>query len=498
MSNPIRTITFISVAMLCVIGAFWSMPTLGELEEGDPTGQSLFPEFTNPLAVMSMSITRYNEKTGPIPLKVELEDGVWRIPSHGNYPADALEQVAQAATLLSGMKIIGLASNESGSQEVYGVINPTQKNLGLGMKGVGTRVVLKNVEGTKLADLIIGKPDPNKPDVRYVRRTDEPMTLVVKMNVNEFTTKFSDWAEKNPLDMNLLDLRKIFIEEYRCAENLIRPIQAGRIFVQYDPTAEGDKWKLAGNWIFGRTRMPIPYPLPPDQVLNANLLDQMKSTLGDLKIIDVVPKPPSLRKKFAESVPVSVKSQVDKSMERHGFFLRKNGSYTSLYASKGEVSILLEGGVEYVLWFGGVAAHIKAAASAEVDKKDTDAPGLSRYLLVTARFNPEGIAPPELQELPALPVVMSEEETAVPEATKSNLEKIKAERALIKRENERNQREYDEKVAAGKKRAKELNARFADWYYVISENVYKKLHLTQDELFKNKSKKKQPKANQAQ
>jgi hypothetical protein len=32
------------------------------------------------------------------------------------------------------------------------------------------------------------------------------------------------------------------------------------------------------------------------------------------------------------------------------------------------------------------------------------------------------------------------------------------------------------------KRVKELNARFADWYYVISEDVYKKLRVTQAEL----------------
>ncbi len=32
----------------------------------------------------------------------------------------------------------------------------------------------------------------------------------------------------------------------------------------------------------------------------------------------------------------------------------------------------------------------------------------------------------------------------------------------------------------------ELNARFADWYYIISEDEYKKIHLGRDELIQVK------------
>jgi hypothetical protein len=33
----------------------------------------------------------------------------------------------------------------------------------------------------------------------------------------------------------------------------------------------------------------------------------------------------------------------------------------------------------------------------------------------------------------------------------------------------------------------ELNARFADWYYVISEDVYKKIHLGRNDIVKEAS-----------
>ena len=63
---------------------------------------------------------------------------------------------------------------------------------------------------------------------------------------------------------------------------------------------------------------------------------------------------------------------------------------------------------------------------------------------------------------------------------------LKAERERIEKDNKRKQEEYDEKVAAGKKHVKELNDRFADWYYVISDDVYRKIHLTRADFVKKK------------
>ena len=63
---------------------------------------------------------------------------------------------------------------------------------------------------------------------------------------------------------------------------------------------------------------------------------------------------------------------------------------------------------------------------------------------------------------------------------------LKAERERIEKENKRKLDEYNDKVAAGKKHKDQLNARFADWYYVISDDVYRKIHLTRADLVKKK------------
>lgn len=47
---------------------------------------------------------------------------------------------------------------------------------------------------------------------------------------------------------------------------------------------------------------------------------------------------------------------------------------------------------------------------------------------------------------------------------------------------------HEEKIAAGKKQVDELNARFNDWYYVISAENFSKLHLSRKDLVKEKSK----------
>ena len=60
------------------------------------------------------------------------------------------------------------------------------------------------------------------------------------------------------------------------------------------------------------------------------------------------------------------------------------------------------------------------------------------------------------------------------------------ERRRVERENRRKQEEYDEKVQAAQKRVRELNARFADWYYVVSDAECAKIRLDRDSVVQKK------------
>jgi hypothetical protein len=57
----------------------------------------------------------------------------------------------------------------------------------------------------------------------------------------------------------------------------------------------------------------------------------------------------------------------------------------------------------------------------------------------------------------------------------------------IKRIEKENQRKLDDRADKRRKaeeKVRELNARFADWYYVVSEDEYKKIRLTRSDLIK--------------
>ena len=54
----------------------------------------------------------------------------------------------------------------------------------------------------------------------------------------------------------------------------------------------------------------------------------------------------------------------------------------------------------------------------------------------------------------------------------------------IEKENQRKLDDWQDKRGKAEEKVRELNARFADWYYVVSEDEYKKIRLTRSDLIK--------------
>lgn len=72
------------------------------------------------------------------------------------------------------------------------------------------------------------------------------------------------------------------------------------------------------------------------------------------------------------------------------------------------------------------------------------------------------------------------------EAKAKEIADIIAARKEIEKENQRRLDEYQTKIEEGKKHVAELNERFGDWYYVISDDVFKQVHLSLDNIVKKK------------
>jgi hypothetical protein len=183
----------------------------------------------------------------------------------------------------------------------------------------------------------------------------------------------------------------------------------------------------------------------------------------------------------------------------------------------------MKDGVEYVLRFGAPTTVAGEEKDKEKESKDDSQDALEtsgRYLLVMARFNESLLEKPKLDPLPEAPAEAGEdakkpaaEKDGDPqEGDKKNADKPAAEpkegdkkegdkpdaaealkkadeaetaaqaalenRRRVERENRRKQDDYDDKVKAAQKRVRDLNGRFADWYYVVSDKEYGKIHLT--------------------
>jgi hypothetical protein len=205
-------------------------------------------------------------------------------------------------------------------------------------------------------------------------------------------------------------------------------------------------------------------------------------------------------------------------MQQRGFLPLKTGEILS---TDGETIVGMKDGVEYVLRFGApttVAGDSKAAGKDDKEAKDgkgaepeKDAGGETsgRYLLVMARFNEQLLEKPTLDPLPEMPADASKKEEddkkdgdksekkdgdaaekksdAAESLKKADEAEAAAQVALenrrrVERENRRKQDDYDDKVKAAQKRVRELNGRFADWYYVVSDKEYEKIHLGRNSM----------------
>jgi hypothetical protein len=542
MNENVKTGIFAAVAAGIVAVAWLTGPAAPKHDAAAASGhQPLFPQLTDPLAVARLEIVRFDENSRmPVSIAVAQVKDRWCIPSHSYYPADAEKHLAEAVTSLNGLKDLGTAPGLGDAEgdldratirklhNEYGVIDPDAAKTT--DDGVGMRVTMTDKAGRALAKVVIGKEVSGQANQRYVRLADENRVYIVDLDPGKFSTKFEDWIERNLLKLNSMDLKRVEIRDYAFDPgNRRNPLKLnGEMALDYNSAGGDQAWKLAEDLLFDKDKL-VPRKMAADEELDTKKIDDLKLALDDLKIVDVDRKPVGLP---ADLKLTKAHEAAFQSLEDRGFYVVQVGDDAfELLSNKGEIRLQLNDGACYVLRFGAVTGEsspiekAKAKKDAKKDeKKDEAGPGLNRYLFIMAEFNPDGIAKPAMEPLPEekkpgdktpeekKPAAKTDDTKAAgkkdaaaakkadakdakkneekkPAAKEEKKPDLKAERLRIEKDNKRKQEEYDEKVAKGKEHVKELNARFADWYYVISDDVYRKIHLGRDEILKKKEKK---------
>ena len=543
MSEESKTILFLCIAFVSTIFAFAVSREAPEKTAADQIGQSLVA-IENPLEVARMRIVDFDSSEGEVePFEVAKIEGRFSIPSHENYPADQSDHLVDAVTGINHAEILSSVTDQAGNHGDFGVLDPTASELGRGTKGVGKRITFHSAKGEPLADFIIGKKVAGSENQYYVRQASNDQVYTVALDPGSLSTRFEDWIERDVIQFDPLELKDIAISDYTVltqqqpvlgAEGLgvvtvVEGIEMeAEIVLEYD---QADlEWKLEKLIAFEKGQ-PREEKMTADQQLNKQRLEEMKAALDDLRVVNVHRKPAGLGNSlanFIQSSPGAIES-----LEQHGFFFRQvegaGGTVQNvLLSNHGEINIGMSNGLKYVLRFGSVAGRERANPSNEQEsdeaeetsgaviskaEEESTAGRALRNLMVITQFDQSLLTAPEYAEVPPEqpPQEKSpddaaetateaadaqqaaegdgqvEEKVAEETAQRSDdEEQWRQKREAVLAENARKKKAYEDQIDAGKERSAELNHRFADWYYVISDATYQKIHLTMKDLIEQK------------
>ena len=402
MNAMAKTGVYVGAALVLLVVAVVTDPGSGGTDRFNDEGELFFPEFTEPTQAVALEVIEVDEKNVEGKLfKVELADGVWTIPSHHDYPADAKDRMAKAAGLLIALTKGAVRSEARTDHVVLGVVDPRDSEADV--EGRGILVTFRGESETVLAELIVGREVEERRGMRYVRIPEQRRTYMATIDA-DLSTRFADWVETDLLKLQALDIERFVFDNYSIDE------EAGAI-------RPGDRVELAmveGAWN-------LPDLDAEKEELDTTKLQEAGTTLGDLTIVGVRPKPKGIDKKLMYN---SLEGEmIRQSLAGRGFFPASDGK---LYSNEGDLLVTTKEGVVYTLRFGeivyGSAEEVSAEAEdgppeEEAPEKDEtaeegngkDAPEdgteketlvANRYLMVTVDFDISFFPQPEGEPYP--------------------------------------------------------------------------------------------------
>jgi len=491
MNELSKTLAFSAVALVLCGAAFVSTRDRSVRDEAfNDQGQPFFSDFKDPLACTDLEVVDFDPSTATASrFQVKFEDGKWVIPSHYRYPADARDRLSKTAAAVMDLAKDTVRSDRAEDQEEMGVIDPLDTKTTT-LKGRGKRITLRDSSEKVLADFIIGNEVKDKTGQLYVRVPGQKRTYGVKVKA-EPSTRFADWIETNLLKLEASHIRKIEFDNYKV--NLEQGYQRGEL-LDIERKDASAAWTMAG--------------LSADQELDSDKLRTLTDALADLKIVGVRTKPAGLTRdlKQNDKEGIALTATTLASLQSKGFYMTKDGQ---LLSNQGDVRVYTDEGVVYTLRFGevffGTGDELTAGTPDEAEKKASDKAGSkekdktkkaegtteNRFVMVTVAFDPTLIPKPKSdddkeKEQPAAKPGQPLEVPANPFAPDPNDPKYLAEQKEAKERAEREQKDYEKKIADGKKRVAELTDRFAAWYYVTPGDSFRSINLDRAALVRPK------------
>lgn len=450
MSETRKSITYIGVAVILMLLAVVTAPKRitpnAFLDQGEP----FFPDFTNPNDAKTLEVIDFDEETGSaIPFKVTFKDGRWSIPSHYDHPADGKDRLAKTAAGVIGIAKDDFRSDNVSDHEACGVVDPLDETATT-FKGRGQRITIRGENDVVLADFILGNEIEGREGMRFVRVPGHKRVYAARVDL-DISTKFSDWIESDLLLVDKDRIEEAVFKDYSINEQTGQVNERGVLVLR----REGDKWTTDD--------------LAAGQEVEQYKVNQFLKALDELTIVGVRPKPAGLTvslTRSSDSLRINTEDML--SLQDKGFYFTRDGR---LVSNEGELLVRTEDGVTYTLRFGEIVYGSGLAVTAGADAGEQEGPGENRYLFITTTFDPSRY--PEPEQPPETDFLNK------PDSLWSDVDR-------------HNKVTYDSHTkwqAKQKERRKisdDLNSRFANWYYVISQSSFESLRLTRSDFIKEK------------
>ncbi len=405
MTENAKTGIFASAAAVIGLIAFYTMPQQAASIKDNTqqlVGKPMFENFTDPNSAATLKIVKFDDTLGQLKqfeLSREKATGAWVIPSHDSYPADAASQVSNVANSFIGLRILTVESTKADDQKLFGVVEPDIAKLEVGDTGVGTLIEMKDDRGETLVSLIVGKTVRDDKKKRYVRRARTDAIYAADFDIEPVTTDFSKWIEGDLLKLTSNDIASLSIRDYNILQAAGGPGQLQKNFdadLEYSPLDA--KWSAKSVRVYGQGG-PSERKIEDDEELNLVKINEIKNTLDNLKIVDVVRKPKGLASDLKADKELLDDNTKIMSLFKKGFIpgQRSDGGM-ELYSTNGELAVKLNDGIEYLLRFGKATAGDSSDEDGE--KESAAGVALNRTLFVTARLDESHYPMPTLQKVP--------------------------------------------------------------------------------------------------
>lgn len=438
-SPAITTLLMGLTAAATSVVAAWFYPWPEIAARSDLVGKPLFESF-EAQDVRSITITEFDaDRNGVKQIALRRSGDSWIIPARQNFVANNANQISQAINSVNA-NVLEQRSNDLQDHVEYGVIDPYEFESTRARNSLGKKIVLQDRNNRELASLIVGsapRDDANANQTRrFVRIAGKPGVYVVELPEEALTTDFANWVSPNLFELSeTTPIKSLTIENYRSSKEQLAGAKHPKTW-RYQLELLENKRTLK---VLSDSNELKDSAIKPEQMQAIQKAVTFIS-LTNVPLIDARKKNRSLAELLKKS-----NAELGKGLERltESGFVATNfvaDQYFGLeFASVGgRLTLRKSDGVSITFLVGDL---VEAQSGTGAD--------LNRLVMLYASFNPSVF--PE----PAKPA-----ENADESQQKAYL------RLVAEREN---------KIKEARNRAKLMNDKWADWFYVVSEKVIEQL-----------------------